>query len=452
MSIWRRTAIWAATRLVFRSAYDEERFIRSIEFSSQDEKQAAADRRLKQMLRHAADKCPYYARVLHEADVVDGDTVKLENFDQIPFLTKDIIRREGDALYASDHEKRRSYTNTSGGSTGEPVTFLQDPDYWWRRTATRFLFNRWAGKKPGEREVMLWGSPRDLIAGGESLKKRLQSWLFNSRLLNSYRMSEADKEENVQRWNTYRPVLVWTLVESLEVLARYIQNHGKHIMPPCSIISTAGPLTEEVREFAQDVFGCPVYNQYGSREAGPIAAECAERDGLHVFENAVRVEVVRPDGTTAELGEHGEIVVTSLINRSMPLIRYKIGDTGTLAEGLCPCDRPLTRLANVTGRTRSHFRATDGALVHGGYFVRLFYGRPWVKKFQVRQTRTDRIDAFVVKAGEPSIEDIRDMQHKTRIAMGRTCELHFSFVDEIPPSPSGKFLYTICELPDHEAP
>ncbi|MFO7897951.1 MAG: phenylacetate--CoA ligase family protein [Planctomycetota bacterium] len=448
MSGWRRAVIGAVARFVRPWAHREARFIRSIEFASREAKQRAVDERLAGVLRHAAETCPYYGRVLREAGVVDGGEVRLDRFENIPFLTKAILRREGAALHASDHERRHSYVNMSSGSTGEPVTFLQDRGYWWRRTATRFLFDRWAGKAPGDRELMLWGSQRDLLEGRQSLVGRLQGFLFNLRRLNAFRMSEADMARYVEEWNRFGPVLVWAYVDSIRALGRYVQRTGKSVVPPTAILSTAGPLTEGIREFVEGVFGCPVYNQYGAREVGAIASECSAREGLHVFENAVRVEVVRPDGAVAAPGEHGEIVVTSLINRSMPMIRYRIGDTAAAASASCSCGRSFQLLEAVTGRLTDHFRAADGALVHGGYFRQMFYGRSWVEKFQVRQKTLDRIDAYVVNVADPPPGEVAEMEAMTRAVMGEGCELNISLVEDIPPSPSGKFLHTICELPD----
>ncbi len=82
------------------------------------------------------------------------------------------------------------------------------------------------------------------------------------------------------------------------------------------------------------------------------------------------------------------------------------------------------------------------------YFIRLFYHKPWVKRFQLRQKSYDLIVANVVKTAEPPQDEIEEMRARVRAGMGERCELRFEFVDDIPPSPSGKYLYTICELPD----
>ena len=97
---------------------------------------------LSDILLHAYENVPYYRRVLSDSGVVRDGTVVLAKFDNIRCLTKDIIRTEGDNLYAVDHKSRRSFVNTSGGSTGEPVSFLQDANYSDWQMGMRFYFRK----------------------------------------------------------------------------------------------------------------------------------------------------------------------------------------------------------------------------------------------------------------------------------------------------------------------
>ena len=112
---------------------------------------------------------------------------------------------------------------------------------------------------------------------------------------------------------------------------------------------TAGTLFEPIRQTIESVFQAPVFNRYGSREVGDIACECEAHSGLHVALPTQFVEILRPDGTAAGPGEIGEIVVTSLTNFAMPLIRYRIGIVGHGRKSLVA--------AGVGGRGCGRFRA-----------------------------------------------------------------------------------------------
>lgn len=446
MPDWRRTGIFLIARAYRPVIVRELRLARSLEHAPRRAVDELADTRLERLLTHAAAKVPYYGRVLREAGVVDGGRVRLDRFQDIPLLTKDVIRREGAALHSTDCKARHCFRNTSGGSTGEPVTFLQDRASECGSYAMTFFYRGWAGVQPGERLLQLWGSERDILGTGHPVAVRLKRWLFNELMLNSFRMGDAEMAGYAARWNEFRPVMVHAYVESIYEFARFLRARRLSVRPPRVAFTAAGTLTEDVRSFVSKVIGCPVLNQYGSRETGLIAAECPRMEGLHVPEIYVRVELVDQEGRATRAGEHGEVVVTPLTNYSMPLIRYRIGDTAVASAHVCSCGRPFRLLGSVTGRVTSHFLTREGKLVHGEYFTHLFYHRPWVRRFQVRQKNYDEVVAYVVKQAEPAAGELAELEHGVRAIMGERCAVRFDFVEDIPPSPSGKYMYTVCDL------
>lgn len=118
------------------------------------------------------------------------------------------------------------------------------------------------------------------------------------------------------------------------------------------------------------------------------------------------------------------MVVTSLRNRAMPLVRYRIGDEACWAAEPCPCGRHWPLLGKVAGRVTDSFVTASGALVHGAFFTRLFYDRPWVRRFQVVQdevtsitVRLAPIDAVEVAQREHG-PDTDALAHEIQAAMG----------------------------------
>lgn len=229
-------------------------------------------------------------------------------------------------------------------------------------------------------------------------------------------------------------------------LSRFIEEEGLEVYSPNGIICTTAPLLPEARELMQKVFRCNVFNQYGSREVGPIAAECSMGQGLHIFSTHQKVEIVDSLGKPVKDGIDGEIIVTNLNNYSMPLIRYKIGDTGTMATQVCSCGRGFPMLKDITGRVFSHFVKKDGGVVHGQFFVGLLFFKPWVKEFKVIQRKHDLIEILVASVSSPDENDIAEITVKIKQVMGDDCQVKFTFVDDVPPSSSGKYLYTVSEV------
>ncbi len=116
----------------------------------------------------------------------------------------------------------------------------------------------------------------------------------------------------------------------------------------------AEPWTEGLRVALERAFGCPAYDIYGLSEIiGPgVAGECEARDGLHVADDHFLPEVIDADtGRLLPAGSEGELVLTSLTKRAMPVIRYRTGDITTLTTAPCACGRTSARMARVKGRS-----------------------------------------------------------------------------------------------------
>jgi phenylacetate-CoA ligase len=116
----------------------------------------------------------------------------------------------------------------------------------------------------------------------------------------------------------------------------------------------AEPWTEGMRAALEGAFGCPAYDIYGLSEiVGPgVAGECEAREGLHIADDHFLPEVVDPaTGAVLPPGREGELVLTSLTKRAIPMIRYRTGDITTLTDTPCRCGRTSTRMARVKGRS-----------------------------------------------------------------------------------------------------
>jgi phenylacetate-CoA ligase len=400
---------------------------------------------LADLFDHCRASVPYYGPLLgaREAEWRRDPEAVLRT---LPLLTKDIIRARFDDLKAHDVAARGVYATTSGGSTGEPIRLLQDRRYWDRAVATQLLHGAWAGRELGELEANVWGSERDILEGGNGLMMRVANALTNKRYLNAFQMTPEQMRTFLGRLNEWKPRLTAAYASAIYELARFARNEGIAVEPQNCVVTTSGTLYDHMRETIAEVFGCPVLNRYGSREVGDIAAECRACSGLHVFPWTNYVEILDADGEAVAPGEEGEIVVTSLHNRVMPLVRYRIGDRGVLgADAGCPCGRRWQRLERVSGRTVDVFKRRDGGLVDGEYFTHLLYYRDWVQTFQVIQTDHEEIQFKVVPAGEAPAHELEEIERGARAAMG-DCRVTFSFVDAIAPSASGKYRYTISEL------
>jgi phenylacetate-CoA ligase len=207
-----------------------------------------------------------------------------------------------------------------------------------------------------------------------------------------------------------------------------------------------------MREAIGAAFGAPVFDRYGSREVGDLACEFEPLGGLCVSPVTHVVELLRADGGPAAPGEVGEVVVTSLANHAMPLIRYRIGDMAEWDDRPAPPGAPAwPRLRRVVGRTTDVFRRADGGIVVPEYLIHLVgvvLNRGAIERFQVVQEDYEHVRVRVVASATGGLDhdDEVELADKIRHVMGEACRVDVERVERLDPSPSGKFRTTISKV------
>jgi phenylacetate-CoA ligase len=400
------------------------------------------------VLQHCERSVPYYAQLLRGSGPQQDPGEWLQH---LPILTKDDIRANFANLQSTDLDRRKWFVNTSGGSTGEPVRLIQDAEYADRSAALALFYNGLLGCEVGQPVVRLWGSERDLEEGTRSRKTRFFNWLTNATWLNAFQMSPKRMREFIETLNRLRPRLIAAYAQAIYELAQFAERERVEVKPQSAIFTSAGTLYPFMREKIAHVFGCPVYNLYGSREVSDIAWELPGSTGLWVSPWSNFLEIVDEAGQPVPAGTEGNIIVTCLTNYAMPLLRYRIGDRGALMAVGERASRPMTAglqvLKHVSGRSVDVFRTRDNTLIDGEYFTHLLYYRSWVSKFQVVQKSHAHIIFKLVKAnGDPAKKELEEIAAGTRRVMGSDCRIDFDFLQELPAHPSGKHRYTISEV------
>lgn len=414
------------------------------------ENQKRSYQKLNRILTYAYLNVPYYKKLFDDLSIVENNKIVVNDISdiaKISFLTKDIIRKKKHLMYAKDKDDRFPFSNSSGGSTGQPVLFLQDAQYTMSNRLNTQLAYSWRGLGLYESMVVIWGAERDIFDGKKSFKSKLLDFYYNRTILNSFSMSEDDMRDYIGYLNKKRPKLIKAYAQSIYELAKFAKKNKIEVKAQQAIHLAAGTVYESMRMLIEEVFQCKAYNYYGSREVGAIASECQAQDGLHLMQEHTFVEIINAEGEACNPGEQGEIVVTTLENYSMPLIRYKIGDVAVMQEySECSCACTYLKLEKIVGRTTDLFKTIDGKKIDGEYFTHLFYFRDWIEKFQVIQNSLDIIEIKIVKNSEIVEADILDISSKVKMVMGSDCQVLFEYLDEIPKTVTGKFRYTISNV------
>lgn len=433
---------WKDRKLFFQECLDMEK-------NSYENNLRMQRKKLYALVDYAIKNVPYWERYANENKISISESRIFEEIRQFPIMTKNFIEKNEKELIS--REELTCIKNYSGGSTGEPVCIYQDMRL--QVCSATNYFMHLGGCDIGHKIVKLWGSEKDILGERVSgLSKIAGNYVHRCKILNTFRVKEDEYKIYADRINRYKPSVVYGYVQSLYDMAVYCKWNDIAVWSPEFVMTTAGTLYDGWRQTIEDVFKCKVLNQYGSREVSGIACECMEQDGLHVQMNTQYIEIVDEEGKRLPEGQAGKIVITNLINRKMPLIRYEIGDIGTLGKRLCKCGRETSILQNVKGRTVNIFKTTTGEHIDGEYFTHLFYGLDWVRRFQVIQEDMDHLQINIEKRDsttgsmDKKIEcDLEDMKRKI-LAVMPDIRITYRFLEEIRPSASGKYIYTISKV------
>jgi len=390
-------------------------------------------------LRKVTAEVPYYRSLFKAAGLRAEDIVKPADFFDVPFLTKDDIRRASKEMITEDRSRKGIPSNTSG-STGEPLYFYCDLSAREMRRGSATLGYTWGGIRNGDRVARMWGFHLD-----KPLKSRavdgVKDYLNNRVNLSSFSLSPESLARYASMLKAFRPDAIDSYPSALAVFAEFCRNHGIKYIKPRVIFLSGEKLYPNQREVIQEVFDCPMFNRYGSNEFSIIAQDCDRHEGLHLLNQSLYLEVIHESGRPAESGEVGEVVITDLANLYMPFVRYRTGDLAVPTLRSCSCGRGSPLLDRIEGRVFNVVVTADGRSAGGAFWTYLSRFVPGIKQYQIEQRDRSGVIFRIVRGPDWKDEYTRTLEAKIKGNMGEEFKVDFEFVGEIPPTPAGKFRF-----------
>lgn len=400
-------------------------------------------KRVREMVGYAFKHCSYYQERLAVAGF-DGTLGGWEDFRRLPILTKKDIRTYGNKLLSREFDKKDLVESKTGGSTGVALELYFDRQCQEKRNAAAMRSDRWAGWDIGMSVAAIWGNPP--IA--DTLKKKLRNLLLDRIIyLDTMEITEDTVRRFAEEWKKAKPQVIFGHSHSIYILAMYLERLDIKSIHPNGIISTSMLLLEPERRLIENVFRCRVTNRYGCEEVGLIACECEQHEGLHLNMDHVVVEFLKEDGTEAGPGEEGNIIVTDLVNRGMPLIRYQIGDMGVPSSRSCPCGRGLQLMEQVTGRQADFLKRPDGSLVAGVSLVeRTLTAIPGIEQMQLVQEKLNHVSVKVVR--DQTYCEISEgrLRNELETVFGDEVTIDVHYVPALGQTRAGKYRFAICNV------
>lgn len=296
-----------------------------------EERLRIASERLATIVAFASRHVPYYKDLFSSSKITpEKISNDIRYLQEIPFLTKDIIREQGVRLLSQPLESVRHHACKTGGSTGLSCTIYYDQETADYSSAVTLYGRERIGKRKYKSELHFACRFPDAVPEKWPSREDYKCFAMNRSNIFFDRIDDIGLEEIWQTLRLRRPYLVHGHPSTIYALAGYVERrYGKG--KAFNVFESSGELMEQYqRDTIARVLQCRVVDRYGLAELGVMAYEVeGAGKGMRVFESEGW-----PESIPVEDGETGleELVFTGFRNRLMPLIRYRTGDIATVVE------------------------------------------------------------------------------------------------------------------------
>lgn len=417
-----------------------------------DAGRARHDAKVRDTVRFAASSIPFYReRFRGLADAVEGPA----DLSRLPTMTKRDVRENFPSRMLPDGISAAELVASgevelysTSGTTGERLQTFYD--------AKRHAYpERFPGIDPvpgrwGAARIALFTTPICSGAvchmGGSSYEDRLMKDGTYLALHSSDRvlaLTRSELEGILRDVERFQPTILRTDPVYAFALARALEREGLPF-PKFDVIWTAYEYCSVIhRPLIERAFGAPVHTLYAATDLGGGCQAFRCTNGhYHVRHNQYIFEFLGKDEQRVAPGRVGEIAVTSLYHRFVPVIRYRVEDLGRPLETPCSCADGAWPAFDLEGRIKDCMRATDGRLVTTRAFDDLFLGLDWLDFYQATQVGERSFDVLGMRRAGTDTRDAEVFLDRARGLLGQDAELRLKYVRQIAAEQSYKFRLT----------
>lgn len=385
------------------------------------------------LLEMCANKVPYYSRVWTDEQ---SSAALMGKLTALPLLEKEPLRAHPFDFVRSDCKPLLKITNYTSGTTGTPIATIWTPHEIQDSLAVREVRSaNWA--------KVSFKMPRATFSGRiaePNPDSKGPFYRFNAPekqvYFSPYHLRPDTARFYVEAMRRHQTQWMTGYAVSFYLLAKFILEAGLEVPPLKAVITTSEKLTPEMRVVMEEAYRCKIFEEYSTVENVLFASEC-EHGRLHVSPDVGIVEILRPDGSSCDPDEVGEVVATSFTRTYQPLIRFRLGDLAAWDPESCPCGRSMPVIKEVVGRLEDVVVGPDGRQLvrfHG-----IFTNQPHVVEGQIVQEAMNRIRVRIVPTVGYTEADSLDVADRIKQRMGNEVNVVVELVDSIERTHSGKF-------------
>jgi len=401
-------------------------------------------KQLAHLLRHAEKMVPYYEQRFGALGIRAESITSFDDFRRLPILKREDIQTAATQLHARQLPQGhgRPIEHHTSGSTGRPITAVgtELTQFFWNAfTLREHLWHRrdFRGKLASIRTTVKdvstpgWGPATDVAY------KTGPCVMLNIR---------HDINEQLEWLQKENPEYVLSHPSNLLAMARLSLASGIRL-PNLKCIRTFGePVTPEMRAACKEAWGVPVTDVYSSEELGYIALQCPEHEHYHIQSESLLVEILDRNNQPCKPGEIGRVVITTLHNFAMPLIRYEIMDYAEVGEP-CPCGRGLPVIKRIMGRQRNLVTLPDGTRHWPSFPAESWSSIAPIRQIQLVQRDMESIEARLVADRPLNTKETGELIAVLQRDLGYPFRITLQYMQKIERNANFKYEDFISEIP-----
>jgi len=367
-------------------------------------------RLLRSQIQYCFNNVPFYQRIFRERKLHPNDFNQLSDLQNYPIIAKEDIVKDYTQLLSKKYRMDKCFKSHTSGSTGQPFWTFFDTRSWIRKKYISKLRARFAcGMVFGEKIAIF---ECESIAKVEKKNKKIQFQkpFFNIKIFSIF----DDMEKTVSDLKKFNPQNFYGHPSYIFQLAQFMDKKCFPLEGLRRIFTSSELLESNVRHFIERTFRVEIFDIYGSTEVKEIAWECPKHRGYHINEDEVICEIMKDDNP-AKNGEIGDIVVTDLHNKAMPLIRYRLHDKGYFVKDKCDCGINFKVMKPAGGRVSDYLTLPNGKRISPYLITTSIEHVDGLLKYQIVQTGKNTIVAYLVLDEHHHRSDCQNEQAMARI-------------------------------------
>lgn len=429
---------------IYRRWYN---FLQESQLWNRDQLEEYQLSQLNKLLNHAYTNVPYYKRVFDERGLKTKDIQDFKDLENLPFLTRDIIKKNINDLKSRNYPSNKFEYVTTGGSTGDPLGFYYERGYS-RAVEWAFIKKLWDTVDYNFKDkcVIIKGYIIETADKEKWWKYTLFGrWLF----LSSFHLSEDNLSTYIEKIKKFKPKFIQSFPSVITIIARFmIKNHIPPFRSLKAVLCGSENMYPGQIDIIKEAFKCDIYTWYGHAERVVLGGGCEKNRYYHMFPEYGITELIGMNGQKIQR-ENGKgiIVGTGLTNFIMPLIRYKTDDFGVFTNLKCICGRNYQIIKEIQGKwLQEYIIGKDDRLIpvtalnmHSDVFDN-------IAQFQFYQDTKGEVIINIVRKINYTDWDSQKIQSELSKKLGKDIKLSLQFVDHINQTRIGKHRFLIQKL------